>query len=1407
MPKTKNSYSKGLNRDASRSKTDPSSYFDALNIKIVTQDGLSTGSLENENGNSLSFVVPDIPAEINTQFIDGTPAPVPAQNDLKIIGWTTLEQEIILFTTNETSTSSLGSVGQIWVLEYDEDTGTIPGILPGNLLDPTVHLRYNHKLSFSTAFRIEAVGRYENEGTRRVYWTDFNSPLRVINLASDPLPRTVTPTYPLGLITVINPANLDIKPDTTFGRSTPISVGKGALPAAGKVQYAYRLISKDGAETIVSPASELVSLTKATPNTGDIPDYEGDPTNTGDFKSVTFEITNIDTNYDVIEHIAILYIDKDSPSIFKFGEESIPSKGSANPSLPSNNDIFDNRLRVTLTGNEDRIYLTEVEYSRINIGFDACKTIDAKDNRLVAGNIKTAISEISNDIFDARVYRFDASRTAKIDDIDRGQATINGASPDWNIDEEHDAINPFNIENPTQNPDWLSKHQYKYQADGTTIGGTGRDLSYEFITSDMVVDNADSSNPSISHIRNAPFVNVKPVAGEWPNMANPIKEATTMGYMRGEVYRFGIEFYDLKGRPTFVKWIGDIKFPDPTHGQDYKVGDTGSLTAGDMSVYSLGIQFNIDLSSVQGLVSGFQIVRAERTDADKTRLGTGTNLIPVDKIDENASDYSEDTLFESVKNVHSESVGIYELKLSGQEDQTDRFVIPDCPGIRAHGSTDTNFKNTRNANILLSPVSTFRADTGFEFREGDYLKTYGYYRAVATQYVKWQTDSSNNDLKRQGWVWRCRDFQMVSHISTSVANPVYESFKINFLNHLADGEIVGKNSSKLPSGISGNKFLNNSYGVVTTGNSAEESPLGMGRDTCLLELAVSNLNGHVSAASMGWNNAQPSNFSADADGDGEYYVNEGHTFKELAYCREVESQYGGNTYEVRSKQQYISTGHYQPVRRVGGLSTSNLFNVFGGDAYVNYWDKEYLQQYLNDEYQNQEGQWEGPKEYKESVAILFPTESDINVDLTYGTTFARDRKGDDYSNYIETVNRVHNDVYNQENNAATKFFAKDFLLSTNEIFPHRLWASDKKIDGEFLDSWRSFKDTNFIEVEGHYGPINKVINFQDKLLFYQNRAFGIGSINERSMIQDTNGVQVAVGTGTVLDHFRYISNSTGSFHQFSVVASGNSIYHFDVYLSKLYKYGQGGAAPLSDVEGMSTFFQDEVQREIIDTDLTLRSGVNNESVGVHAIYDQVQNTAIFTFLRNDTTVGNPDFTISYNEALGSFESFHSYKPNLYLRANGRILSVDKSSPDTAYLHDSGAKGQYYDKPVEPSYITLLISPNVDIPKIFNNIEYNSEIFLKDANGDYTISQHLETLSSLEYYNDYQSSGVIPLIVGTDIKRRMRHWRHTMIRDQSSTNQRARFRDYCVYLKLSFDNNNDKRLVLHDIITSYTPARD
>ena len=62
------SYEKGINKDSAKDKYAPGAYYHADNVKIITNDGLSSGSIENEDGNKLLFKFPITPARYKITF-------------------------------------------------------------------------------------------------------------------------------------------------------------------------------------------------------------------------------------------------------------------------------------------------------------------------------------------------------------------------------------------------------------------------------------------------------------------------------------------------------------------------------------------------------------------------------------------------------------------------------------------------------------------------------------------------------------------------------------------------------------------------------------------------------------------------------------------------------------------------------------------------------------------------------------------------------------------------------------------------------------------------------------------------------------------------------------------------------------------------------------------------------------------------------------------------------------------------------------------------------------------------------------------------------------------------------------------------------------------------------------------
>lgn len=1416
--KSKQGFVGGLDQDSAKNKRNSTSYYSLSNFRVVTDKGLSSGSLENEKGNLLSFIIPDISEMI---LDDST---IPEQTNLTIIGYATMVNSVILFTTNN-SEEEPDSYGQIWKFDYDEETNTIIDIDPGNILSISDHLIYNNKLDFSSVHRIKALCRFENEKIGRVYWTDYYNPVRVLNLLD---PDTLN--IPLDTV--------DLKPNVDFAQPNILSIGVGNLPAGSVVQFAYRLLDSGGAETLFSPVSVLTNLISNDYNTLIPSDIKGTQPNSTNSKSVTYNIIGLDTNYSYIEHYIVVYLSENDKKIYKFREDPIPSSGE---------------LVVTCDSLSEAIEITYVEFNMLYSGFDVAKDIEVKNSRLIAANTKTKTFDLD---FDARTYRFDNTSEALLKDLDEADIILTGPTPAYgSVPEDFDAINIYNDESDIN---WDTLNQYKYQVDGTTLGGSGLNVSYKFVTDELVGNGYSTMLPTPSkHIKGyknppgstktlgvlesdgtAKIINTE---NQLLSLASQWGSSNLVSYTRGEIYRFGIVFYNKKGSNSFVKWIGDIKFPEVSDGYPIQDADDSFSTA---RLYTLGIKFTVDISSIKDQISGYSIVRLERKEEDKTRLGSGM-LMHFD-FHSSGDFYSLPHRWESTGPNGTPAAANrpyniqYSFSIPGN-DNAFLYHLSDRPGFGPVG--------TEGVGYLISPIGQIYNNN---FKPGDWLQSRAYYKARVLKY----SDSGTNNAESEDE----REYAFAYKLSQYVTDDVKERVQLHATQILGQGEISTIDDEGIlvsPLDIV-NAYASRTGAVVAAYN---KTPLGIGNRKLVFGIKTTGTTIPNVDAGFTWKgptSATVSRYTGPNVGatdtiefDGGDISDQDLYFKEVVYGRYLTNQYRGNDFITRSKDSYIGTNHFQVVNE--NIASSLEFTVYGGDTYINYYDQEHIEQYWSgDPVVN--GALKAPGTNRLGVAVCLPTESTVNTNFRIGRTWAGDRVFDDMGLYQSNEYSIYS-IYKQQNTTFEKYFSEDFLFQAIENHPHQLWASDNKIDGELVDSWRSFKSNNKTEVNGIYGPINRIITFKDRLYFYQTKAFGVASIDDQSVIQDNSGQELIIGTGGVFPTYGYISTITGAFHQFAVSASEFGLYHYDSNLKKAYRFNGAQVEALSDSKRMASFFQNEISNRITDKDYTVST--NGEFLGgVHSVYEPKYNSIIFTFLNsiiakkvedylveddsyvfevgdlidvsgtiyesivnyiytfdpetpslpnfgntNRFKLANTGRSIIFNEALQAFEEFPDYTPNIYIPLGRKIISTNPEI-NKGYLHYEGEYGKYYDV-YFPSKINVMMSNDSDIIKIYNNLAYKSELFDSAGNDIYN-----ETFDSIRLRNNYQdtdyidllySSNIIPGTIG-DIRRRMRTWHYTIPRYEN-----ARLRDAWMQVYLSFENNNNKRLVMHEIEVSYTPS--
>jgi len=277
-----NTFNQGMDQDSSKNKYDNTHYYEAFNARIVSQEGLSGGALENMLGNLNRLY----------SFTYGY-----------IIGYYVLRDHIILWTTvNQTSVPD--PVGRpddkIWKVPIatleDLTTDSYHTLsltefhLGGNLI-------YQGGLGFCTGNPIKAIGRYENANVQKVYWVDDYNNLRHANLVHDADTNDLT-NMSVDKFEVIS--NID------FSQPVIENIVGGNL-RSGKIQYTYQLYTLHGSETAFSPLSGLVNLTSYSDTLSGSAAYRGSDLDDATGKAVQCSITINTAGYTRARIVAVHY--------------------------------------------------------------------------------------------------------------------------------------------------------------------------------------------------------------------------------------------------------------------------------------------------------------------------------------------------------------------------------------------------------------------------------------------------------------------------------------------------------------------------------------------------------------------------------------------------------------------------------------------------------------------------------------------------------------------------------------------------------------------------------------------------------------------------------------------------------------------------------------------------------------------------------------------------------------------------------------------------------------------------------------------------------------------------------------------------------------------------------------------
>ena len=1441
----------GLNKDVAFDSIEAKFYIDALDIRITTSVGESQGAFSNMKGNKLSFVIPK-QGSFNSVNWNATGIP-------EVIGYGTIRETIILFVADDSGTNG-------WIYQINYDPATREPSSP-------ILLYFNLSLNFKKEFPIESMGRFENEDIQRIYWTDYNNFFRTLNI-KDPNLNTITP------------GQLDIFTDVNFNMPLLTAVTGGGVLAAGKYQIAYRLITADGKETLISPPSNMVPVYSSAIS-GSYSAIYGNPDNNNTGKSLTFTI-DISTysEYQEIEFLSLYYATATSLPVARSIEKRTINSGTSIEEF-------------NYTGDEGSIFDIELfDFTSKNFAFKTFKTFTQKDNYLIGSNIKSSTISVQDLLeggsFDAKTYRYNPA----------------GNTPFPLVGEQNKLNNAFNVDlNKDKHWDvnWHTNEQFKYKSDLVTLGGDGPNISYTF---HLEPKSIDADLQASFHNQGGPFYQTFDIHDlddgygartntGFPDNTSPFITGLLKGYKRGESYRFGIIFYTLKGEATYVEYIGDIKFPDISekdssnnaskspyfplaiNGPEYDASLAGNLTIG----FDLGIKFNIDFNSCPDLlknISGFQIVRTPRAINDKRRLCSG---------------FSRPCFFNYVLATGAGAINSFDFTVNGNKNVVHLFNGTPTTGdtsnfqfsLRCYmDEQDPNIESTKQFHsgnghkiraqhlAFFSPELTYNFTgirdiiseignnpaflmTGVYYADGDKFSIETTDHNLNNLFAGTEADTPDGVLFDRNMKFRSTHpvtFNSIENIKRIKGNEAFDMRDSRTITIGNSTTFLGQSDNAAPINLNMNgpsaarNFYactpspgplqaldnpNNGGAGITPKTRTSVSFIARGGSNTLNltdkyttdpltgniinsanaspadYFLINGLTTYVPAAGDEYRKIQPFELTG-APGVNNISESQAHAITDLLIPK-LET-YGGYNLNALENNNFIMAGPNIQTTFGNNVYTPE---VFGGDVFVSMSNVQDSQVELNQGYYNINND-----SYIGTGArnTFFPIESALNTDLDFGSTTSRGVKkavlGQEEGFYRQEDNNTssnfgqlfpgeteyrqfgYNEVYSKENTFNLFFIKPENLLSTSLTNDVRGYLSNVKVNGELIDSWTKFPLESYYDVDDH-GPINKIINFKNNVLFFQDQAVGVYSINREAITTTDDGVPTQLGTSQGWGKHQYYTKEVGSIHQWAIAATNNAVYFFDAIHRKIYQIGggqQGGVSALSELRGMHSYLQ------FLGKDVFIRKEDGGDNpilrLGAHIGVDEINDEILFTFLSKNSGEKGEYKSLIFDELAGQFSTEFSCTPPIWINNGNTLLSsrVDAEDIQSMYTHNIGEWGNFYEI-VRPCELTLVINPEADINKVLRYLEFNSIV----RNDDKEITR-TETITGFKITTETQTSDDIyktnPEAL-TRIKRRFDKWRIKLPRDKDS---RGRFRSTHFLLTLYFDNSYNKELIMNRLISFY-----
>lgn len=482
------------------------------------------------------------------------------------------------------------------------------------------------------------------------------------------------------------------------------------------------------------------------------------------------------------------------------------------------------------------------------------------------------------------------------------------------------------------------------------------------------------------------------------------------------------------------------------------------------------------------------------------------------------------------------------------------------------------------------------------------------------------------------------------------------------------------------------------------------------------------------------------------------------------YNDNVQNRFGGQTEEAFENNLWLPCGESALLISNEGIADEVKIKWSEGDTYYQRYD--HLKTY--------------PFTLEDQNAITeivsFMCETRINLDGRY------DKNRGQTNNLAVTPTNFNlmNDAYSQQNNFFTYRAINPNKLNLDNFHNTITWTKTKTA-GELVDTWTNITLASTLDLDGDKGFIRSLKRFNNNLIAFQDKGISQILYNENMQISSTEGVPIEIANSGKVNGKRYLSEQVGCTNKWSICETPKGIYFIDDITKGIFLFN-GELGNLSD-------------------NLGFHSWINKKSDSVN-IWNPVDFNGFATYydkVNGDVFFISKDECLAFSEPLSQFTSFYSYEGVPYF-ANIKDLGLmfrkkDNGEVYRPWWYNEGEYNMFFDK-YQPFYTTVIANPDMQLDKIFSNIEFRADSW----EGDTLLNTTFDTLT---VWNEYQrGESKLNNVIGkpSTLKKKFRVWRANIPR--ANSNGRDRMRNPWLYLKLSMEKENTNKTLLHDIVVDY-----